>query len=343
MLSLIELSGSSFQTGWALGRFGAQAAHSYLVSSPSWKFAMAWRGTDISLAMQALVQRHFPRVYQELQGLAAGLDLPPEDVFLWNCRGDLFSTAPDGCTTVQLPGTDGPRVTHNEDGDPGFAGYCGIATFANDDGPDFASFVYPASIPGHTFAVNEHGLAMTVNNLRSRQAGLGIPRMVLTRALLDCSSMKQAVDLLFSTPRSGGFHLSLAQQGHADLMSIEFNALHVSTQFVRVPSVHANHALHASMRNQPEIVTESSRRRQHRGNELLQHGAASSGAIDPMSILADQENREFPIYRDQADDSDAENTMATADIRAGAETVKWAVHERPSQSARFHLVDAKLV
>src|SRR3546814_14601750 len=74
-------------------------------------------------------------------------DVCSSDLFLWNCRGDLWSMSPDGCTTVQLPMPDGPRITHNEDGDPGFAGHCGIGLFSPDNGPRFASFVYPASIP----------------------------------------------------------------------------------------------------------------------------------------------------------------------------------------------------
>ena len=347
MLSLIELSGSPFETGRKLGRFGAQAAHAYLVSSHSWDTVMAWRGSDTSKAMQALVQGHFPRIHEELQGLSAGLELAPEDVFLWNCRGDLWSMAPDGCTTVQLPLPGGPRITHNEDGDPGFAGYCGIGKFTPDEGADFASFVYPASIPGHTFAVNGHGLAMTVNNLRTRQGVVGIPRMVLTRALLDCSSLNQAVNLLSGTPRSGGFHLSLAQRGQQRLLSIEFNAVHVSSRDIHTPSLHANHAVHDSMRDFPQIITDSSRHRQQRGDDLLAHGAAAvhrnSSEIDPLSILTDQTDRRYPIYRERADDSDAENTMATADIHVGAEQVTWAVHEKPGQSARFNLVGADLI
>lgn len=347
MLSLIELSGSPFQAGRTLGRFGAHAAHSYLVSSSSWDTVMAWRGSETSQAMQALVERHFPGIYQELQGLAEGLDLPPEDVFLWNCRGDLWAMAPDGCTTVQLPLADGPRITHNEDGDPGFAGYCGIGQFAPNDGPNFASFVYPASIPGHTFAVNAHGLAMTVNNLRTRQGVVGIPRMVLTRALLNCASLPQAIELLRNTPRSGGFHLSLAQRGQQSLFSIEFNAVDVSAQVIHSPALHANHAVHDVMRNYPQVITDSSSHRQQRGNDLLinlpesQHTSMST--IDSLAILADQGNRKFPIYRDAPDDSDAENTMATADMHVGAEQVTWTVYERPGQSPRFSFIDANLV
>src|SRR3546814_4173261 len=115
------------------------------------------------------------------------------------------------CALPILP--DGPRITHNEDGDPGFAGHCGIGLFSPDNGPRFASFVYPASIPGHTFAVTQAGLAMTVNNLRSRKVAVGLPRMVLTRALLNQASVQDAIGLLRGASKAGGFHLSLAQRG----------------------------------------------------------------------------------------------------------------------------------
>src|SRR3546814_3786782 len=93
MLTLIELSGSPFKLGQTLGRFGAEAAHSYLVKSPSWDSVMAWRGSAAAKAMADLTERHFPAIRQELLGLADGLQLPPEDVFLWNCRGDLWRSA----------------------------------------------------------------------------------------------------------------------------------------------------------------------------------------------------------------------------------------------------------
>jgi predicted choloylglycine hydrolase len=347
MLSLIELSGSPFDAGRGLGRFGAEAAHAYLIHSSSWASVMAWRDTEVAAALQALVQQRFPAIWQELEGLAAGLELPLTDVFLWNCRGDLWAMAPDGCTTVQWPASNGARITHNEDGDPGFAGYCGLGLFAPDDEPRFASFVYPASIPGHTFAVNEHGLAMTVNNLRSRQVSTGVPRMVLTRALIGLTSLDAAANLLRNLPRAGGFHLSMAQAGHTDLLSIEFNAHVVSVRNISKPSLHANHALHGDMSDFPQVITQSSLHRQRRGDVLLQtqpaDAAGQQGAGDtPLRILADQANKSYPIFRDAPDDSDAENTMATADIHIGAQDTSWQVYECPGQSARFTLLNADL-
>jgi hypothetical protein len=343
MLSFIELSGSPFQIGQALGRFGAHVAHDWLLGSDAWAGVMRQRGTPAARAMESLIKQRFPLVHQELLGLAAGLELPASDVVLWNCRGDVWAMAPDGCTTVQLPLPNGARIAHNEDGDPGFAGYCAMGEFVPDHGPRFASFIYPASIPGHTFAVNEHGLAMTVNNLRIRRAGTGMPRMALTRSLLDQSTLESAVQLLRDIPSAGGFHLSLAQRGRSDLLSVEFAAQGVSVQSVDAPALHANHALHAAMHDCPQIITMSSLQRQQRGAHLLSGAMAASPAdIDPLTILADRHNAEFPIYRDAPDDSDAENTMATADIYVGSEQISWQVYERPEQSTRFSFSNATL-
>ncbi len=343
MLSFIELSGSPFHIGQTLGRFGAHVTHNWLLGSEAWAGVMRWRGSPTATAMEGLIKQRFPLVHEELLGLAAGLELPASDVVLWNCRGDVWAMAPDGCTTVQLPLPHGARIAHNEDGDPGFAGYCAMGEFAPDHGPRFASFIYPASIPGHTFAVNEHGLAMTVNNLRTRLAGPGMPRMALTRSALNQPTLEDAVQLLRNNPSAGGFHLTLAQSGRADLLSVEFAAHGVSAQPVEAPTLHANHVMHSAMRDCPQVITMSSLHRQRRGSQLLCGDMTAGPAdTDPLVILADRQNAEFPIFRDAPDDSDAENTMATADIHIGAERVTWRVYERPEQSPRFTFSNATL-
>ena len=103
-LSYLTISGSPHEAGQALGRFGADAVHRHLLASRDWASVMQWRGSAQARAMASLVRERFPCVWAELEGLAAGLGLPFDDVFLWNCRGDLWAMAPDGCTTVQLPG-----------------------------------------------------------------------------------------------------------------------------------------------------------------------------------------------------------------------------------------------
>lgn len=334
-LGFIEISGTPHEAGQALGRSGADAVHAHLLRTRAWQSVMQWRGTDTSKAMAALVRERFPRVWDELHGLAAGLALPFEDVFLWNARGDVWAMSPDGCTTVQLPGADTRRISHNEDGDPGFAGHCAIAQCEIDGGAGFAAFVYPGSLPGHTFAVTNNGLAMAVNNLRQREVVAGVPRMVLTRAILEAANLDVAVSIVRDHPRAGGFHLTLGACKDPRLSSIEFSAHGCSVIQVKAPSLHANHAIHPAMRGFAQVITDSSRHRQRRGDTML----ASNAAIDPLRILADREDAILPIHRTQPDDPDHENTLATADIAIRASHIEWQVHEHPGQPARYRMIN----
>src|SRR5215831_1838186 len=335
-LSYLTIAGSPHEAGQALGRFGADSVHRHLLGSRDWATVTQWRGSAQARAMASLVRERFPRVWAELEGLAAGLDLPFDDVFLWNARGDVWAMAPDGCTTVQLPGADVRRIVHNEDGDPGFGGHCAIAECAIDDSPRFAGFVYPGSLPGHTFAVSDSGLAMTVNNLRLLHVEPGVPRMVLTRALLDVADLPSALALLRDTPRAGGFHLTLAHRASSELASLEFGAGFCSVQTIGAPALHANHAIHPDARERPQLITGSSEHRQTRGNRLLTDPAA---AHEPLAILADRVDSTFPIHRDDPADSDNENTLATADITIRAERINWQVHEHPESAPRFLMTD----
>src|SRR3546814_9080312 len=99
---------------------------------------------------------------------------------------------------------DGPRITHNEDGDPGFAGHCGIGLFSPDNGPRFASFVYPASIPGHTFAVTQAGLAMTVIIFAPSSWPAGCRAWFLTASCCTKSAVRALSACCAGDPRQNG-------------------------------------------------------------------------------------------------------------------------------------------
>ena len=225
-LAFIEADGAPYEVGRQLGRHGRVIAHRYLVGTHAWASVMAFREHPRIAAAKALTEARFPRIWQELQGIAAGLGLPFDDVFAWNCRGDVWAMAPDGCTTVLLPNAPaagrGPVLAHNEDGHAGLRQGCALALLRPAGGKAFTAFVYPASLPGHAFALSEAGLVLTVNNIRAQNAGDGLPRMVLARAVLDCDSIDQALDLVAGTRRAGAFHLSLAQAGDPRLVSLEF-------------------------------------------------------------------------------------------------------------------------
>ena len=339
-LGYIEASGASYEIGVQLGRFGADIAHRHLVATSAWASVMAFRGDARVATMQQMVEARFPAYWQELRGVAHGLDLPFDDVFLWNCRGDVWAMAPDGCTTVQIPGSE-PVVAHNEDGDPGLRGHCALAHVRPDGGRAFMAFVYPASIPGHTFATTEAGLVQTVNNIRSRGVGVGLPRMLLGRAVLDCATLDEAVQLLEKSERAGAFHFTLAQRGDPRLVSVEFTHANCSAVTLEHPRGHSNHLVHQAMSGERQVITGSSQSRQRRSDDII---SASGGVrLDPLAVLWDKGNSVLPIYREQPDDSDQENTLATAVFHVGALSVEWRVYDRAGATPRFVLSDTSVV
>jgi predicted choloylglycine hydrolase len=326
MLNHHIIRGSHLEVGKALGRLGAAAVHGHLIHSSAWRAVMALKHHPALPAMAAQVQAQCPAIWQEIQGLAQGLGMDAADVFAWQCRGDLWAMAPEGCTTLQLPGDPGHRVAHNEDGDPGLASACALVSCAIDGQARFSSFIYPGSIPGHSFAVNDAGLVLTVNNLRCLGAAAGLPRMVLARAVLAQRHLHAAVALIQHSPRSGGFHFTLGQRGERTLYSVEFNSRACSVLALTQPAVHANHMVHPAMAQQAQIVTASSAQRQQRGEACLSQLQGLKSALQPLDVLFDQDHPQFPIYRKAPDDSDGENTIATADLHIGAHEVRWAVH-----------------
>ncbi|MCG6658435.1 6-aminopenicillanic acid acyl-transferase [Halomonas campisalis] len=316
-------SGDPRAIGRALGRAGRRAVHELLLDSPAWARVNDPEHRTALDRMAEATRYHFPRVWAEIEGLAEGLSLPVEPVFAWNCRGDLLANVPDGCTTLIVPGAS-PLVAHNEDGLPFFAGHCFMFEAAPDKGAGFMAFCYPGSLPGHTLAFTGSGMVQAVNNLRLTGLVPDVPRMVLGRAVLDLVDVEQALALLRRHPHSGGFHFTLADAAGGPIVSVEFGGGEVSVREVVMPWVHANHALHHSRGLAHQIVTDSSRDRQRRGDELI-----AEGVCDPLTLLHDRHGGGLPILRLDPDDPDQENTLATVVMQPGSDGVAWHVYDRP--------------
>lgn len=320
VLTRLAFSGTPHDFGVALGRFGAAAVHGYLTATRGWAEITAHRDDERVLHMERLVAERFPRHRAEIAGLAEGLGLPEADVFAWHCRGDLRAAVavpevPEGCTTLLVPG-DEPLIAHNEDGDPAFRSACALVEARIDGGPALTAFAYPGSLPGNAFGWNAYGLVATVNNVRpigmgARAGEAGLPRMILGRALLDSPDLDAAARFVTNAPRAGGFHFAVARAGDTRLISIEFTGPAVSVVALKQPGAHANHLIHAAMRDTPQIVTASSAARQQRAETIL----TQDPTIAPLVFLGDTAG-DLPIQRTAPDDPDEENTLATLVVRA---------------------------
>ncbi|WP_050528630.1 C45 family autoproteolytic acyltransferase/hydolase [Pseudorhodobacter aquimaris] len=324
----LAVSGTPFDVGQAMGAQGRAAVHAHLIRSDIWsKITGADHAGTVSRLMESTKNR-FPEFYEELRGLAQGLDVPFQDVFAWNCRGDILASVPDGCTTIQSPGNV-IRVSHNEDGLPFFRGDCFILDAKPQASMGFRAFCYPGSVAGHTFGWNDAGLVQAVNNLRLRDLTPTIPRMVLGRAVLASATLQGAVKTLTDDPQSGGFHMTLAQAGNPQLLSVEYGGGKASVRGIEVRSGHANHALHLGAEGQ--IITQSSADRQTTVERLVKQDKL----ID-LDILRDTSGPGLPIRRDAPDDPDHENTLATCQFSVSKTGVEWGIYGEKDGPAAYH-------
>ena len=324
-LRLVTAQGSPYQVGHALGLAGRAAAHSVLLHASYWAAVTAPEHAATVTRLDHALQTRFPAIRAELIGLADGLNLPFFQVLAWNCRGDLLSNTGDGCTSIQIPETP-ILLAHNEDGLPEFRGSAFLAQVQPDGAPGFTAFCYPGSLPGHTFAATRAGLVQTVNNLRLTGVASEIPRMVLGRAVLGCSTLDAALAVLQDDPRCGGFHMSLAQCGDARVMSVEYGAGRASLRQITQPACHANHALHLDM---PQVITDSSHQRQTKCTKRL--------GRDPRAILRDAQGPGLPIFRTAPDDPDDENTLSTAIFQIWTDHVALEVIDQAGKSQHLHI------
>ncbi|MFT4067459.1 C45 family autoproteolytic acyltransferase/hydolase [Paraburkholderia sp.] len=309
-----QISGEPYEIGYRLGEIARPVFADYMAQSAAWQAVRRWRGAPFVQTLRDAARAHFPALLAELDGMAAGLGWAAEDVFLWNCRGELIHNAPDGCTTLAAIEGDTRFIAHNEDGDPFLRERCAVLDVRPNGRPGFVSFYYPGSLPGHTFAASRAGLAQAINNLRIRTPIAGVPRMILARAVLDAHSLDEALQILRGAPSASGFHHTLGCAGDARLFSVEASARRCSVQPAEKLSGHANHMIHPGCEAEPQIVTESSRDRQSRVNALLPAlaGAGPLPAAALLDVLRDRAPSGLPIYRDDPHDPDDENTLATA-------------------------------
>lgn len=336
----IEAAGDSYNVGVAIGRAGGRAYHEVVRRLDRFRALQSWRGSDRLAAIEAASRQAFPALMREIDGIAHGVEASFEEVFLWNCRGDLPGnkgfTGAQGCTDVLIPGDAAAGlpaiIGHNEDDAAALATHCFIVTARPESGTAFTSFCSPGLLPGHTFAVNEAGLVQTINHIRPRDQRAGIARHVVSRAVLDCRDMESVWRLLRRTDRAAGFHHNL---GHCDgprLWSVEAPAGGCAVQPVTAPRAHANHLVFDTFKDSDQEITPSSEARQSRAEALI---AAGDLARDPLAILGDRAGGDFPICRKTTGGRDAGYTLATAVFTIAPDGVTWRVYADPAAEPVF--------
>lgn len=352
---LIEVSGSHREMGRQIGEARrAQVQHSIvnarkLIELSYNVLELTWEGARIqSRKYLPFAEERYPQYVDEMRGIAEGANVEFDDIVTLNTMEAVTMDALHltRCTSFAVNEertADGHVLAaHNEDWLPEDEEDVYVVSARPQDEPPFLSMTYGGLLPNVGF--NAYGLAQLIDSVYPSDSRIGIPRLVVARAVLSSRRISGAMGRALVKHRAAGYNHLLAHES-GELYSIEvsarrFDILHGTDGYI----VHTNHYLSPHMKDvegAPEELL-SSRVRYFRANRLLRQSSAHS-IKNLQNIQKDHVNLPNSICNhniEGIDPLDRESTITALviDLTAREMHICWG---NPCQNAyhTYHLSD----
>jgi isopenicillin-N N-acyltransferase like protein len=339
-IPLIRVNGSHRQIGCQIGEAAAQQIrHSIdnahiMIEKTYDSLYLTWEGAQIQASKyMPFAQERYPQYVEEMQGIAEGAQVAFEDVSVVNAMEAVTMDALHltKCTSLavnEMRTSDGHvLVAHNEDWLPEDEQDVYLIHATPDDEPAFLAMTYGALLPNIGF--NAAGIAQACDSVYPNDSRIGIPRLVVSRAVLGARTMAQAVRYALVPQRAAGYnHLLVHESG--ELYSVEVSARKFGLLYSEDGTLaHTNHYLDAKMQvieDEPDELI-GTRLRYFRAMRLLKQTQAHS-IKTLQAIQLDHANFPNSIcnhYTEDIDPLDREKTINAMiiDLTARAMHIAW--------------------
>jgi isopenicillin-N N-acyltransferase-like protein len=256
---LIEVFGTPHERGRQYGQQAAERIRRGVAHYAGQLAGMELGRGGVAALVRAylpVIERFDPVYIEEMRGIAAGADVPFEDVALLNARTEILKLAQhpelrarladaDGCTgVVVMPGaTADGRLIHAQNWD--WKAECVetavVLHVRSDDGPDMLTFTEAGGLARS--GLNSAGVAITANYLQSDRdyRDIGVPLALIRRKVLEQQHVALAMRAVHATAKSASNNMMVS---HCGGVAIDFECAPDET-FMVMPDrgllVHANH------------------------------------------------------------------------------------------------------
>jgi Acyl-coenzyme A:6-aminopenicillanic acid acyl-transferase len=226
-------------------------------------------------------ERALPEHVAWLDAFAAGAEASPAELFAVNALEELEQLAPvERCSTFAALGEGCTLLGHNEMWLAGDRGNVAVLVERPSDGPAVASPTIACCLPA--VGLNAYRLAFGIDSLTARDDRVGIPRVFVSRHVLDAHDREDARRRASLPGRAGGYAYVVAAPGEA--FTIETTAAQAAT--LNGPAPHANHYLAPELQELGDDGSASSHARHAHLSRLLRERPPSSPE-DAMALLRD--------------------------------------------------------
>ena len=261
------------------------------------------------------VGEFFPGPLDELRGTAEAAGVRLERLMALNARNMLsealqVSHTPEGCTSIMVSaGASESGVGfagQNWDNDPAMRPLSAVITRKGTGKATFASWTQPGLVAYMGF--NSAGIGICMNALNGPTDPTGVPWYFLVRAILESTTVEEAIEAVESTPRSITANAAMITDRGPLNMEITPGEVQLLEAGDSGMLVHTNHCVHASLASNndtyPERIYGQSFQRKDRGQEQM--GArAVNGRVsidDAKAVLSDHDGFPTSICRHPNDD-----------------------------------------
>ena len=271
-IPLVEARGTHHEVGQQIGRAcqpGIQKTlaglRDNLPAGVTWEkmFQQSQRYLEFS-------KQVYPQYVKELEGIAAGAEVPFEEVFLSMCEELWESAAWRGCTDMAARGRatkDGSTlIAHTNDLLPQAEEHLVLLKAQAGDEPEFLGISSGGIAISAGF--NAAGISLTGNQLDNNDIRPGVPRLLIVRAILSSRHLSEAMDHCLLPQRASSYNNVLADTS-SEVYCMEGSATDCEPIYIEDDILaHANHYVSPAMRHFEAD-------RNSIGNSVLRHNRAT--------------------------------------------------------------------
>ncbi len=283
---LIEVSGTNREMGKQIGEAAREqvqhsVANAHILIDQSYNtLELTWAGANIQARKYLpFAEERYPQYVDELRGIAEGANVSFDDLMVVNAMEAVTMDALHltRCTSFainELRTADGHvLLAHNEDWIPEDENDVYVISAKPNDEPPFLAMTYGGLLPNVGF--NAYGIAQAIDSVYPNDSRIGIPRLVVARAVLASRRISGALGRTLVSHRAAGYNHLIAHES-GEMYSVEvsarrFDILHGTDGYI----THTNHYLSPTMKEiekDPEELI-SSRVRYFRANRLLRENS----------------------------------------------------------------------